>query len=85
MKSYLTDRYQLVNVVNNIYQKLNKLVIKQSVPQGSMLGPLLFLVYDYGKSFQLADVPSVIAVGLNISNVALASTQIADKMKEWAC
>ena len=41
-KSYLVNRYQFVSI--NGY-KSNKLPMKHGVPQGSVLGSLLFLIY----------------------------------------
>lgn len=42
IRSYLTDRTQYVEINGN---KSNQLKITSGVPQGSVLGPLLFLVY----------------------------------------
>ena len=42
LKSYLSDRYQQVKIENHTSDKL---LVKFGVPHGSVLGPLLFLLY----------------------------------------
>ena len=41
-KCYLSDRYQQVKIQNHTSEKL---LVKFGVPQGSVLGPLLFILY----------------------------------------
>ena len=46
MLSYLTNRYQYVNEISMYGNEISdKLLVKYGVPQGSVLGPLLLLLY----------------------------------------
>ena len=52
MRSYLTDRKQFVEIDNT---NSDTLILTTGVPQGSILGPLLFLIYmnDISKASEL--------------------------------
>jgi hypothetical protein len=75
IKSYLKDRYQRVILHNNSPDSLSKWgKILHGVPQGSILGPLLFLLYindlpqithENSKMILYADDTSIIITNSN--------------------
>lgn len=79
-KSYLIGRQQHVHVNGNDSEKLT---LKYSVPQGSILGPILFILYTndlpninkFARFIFFADDANIIVTGNNI-------TEIKDKINE---
>ena len=73
-KSYLQDRYHCVKI-ENTYSDYT--VIKHGVPQGSVLGPLLFLIYindlrnaiKHSNTIHFADDTSLLCQGKSLNKI----------------
>ena len=94
IKSYLSDRYQRVLIKNNCsnrcFSEWGK--IKQGVPQGSILGPLFFLLYindlpglinDISKPTVFADDTSIIFTNSNYLDLKHEINMVIEKMIRW--
>ena len=88
MRSYLSNRKQFT-VINDI--KSHTKPIECGVPQGSVLGPLLFLVFINDMEFCIpenlprlfADDTGLFVHGQNINRVLSTSQEIITKLEEW--
>ena len=88
IRSYLTDRKQRVKV-NGSFSTWTETV--RGVPQGSVLGPLLFHVYlndlfmflEETEICNYADDTTIYACGPNIENVIMHLENDALKITEW--
>ena len=85
LKSYLSNRLQYTSVLG---ENSSKLPIKYGVPQGSVLGPLLFLIYindiaqcsNLGISVLFADDTNIFVVGENIDEVDMKANSILNSV-----
>ena len=89
-KSYLTDRKQLVSL-NGV--ESNMKLIYCGVPQGSVIGPLLFLLYindlpnisKHLKFFLFADDTNIYYVANDLKNLEKKINKELQRQYEWLC
>jgi hypothetical protein len=93
-KSYLEQRKQRVEICHSEKGKVHSdwEIVKYGVPQGSVLGPLLFLIYindlplgmntDY-KITLYADDTSVLISGNNTYELQVKSDMALNTLKYW--
>ena len=88
--SYLSDRTQICHV-NGAYSK--KEFIKCGVPQGSILGPVLFLLYindlpgclDYSVGRLFADDTNTTFTGSSLMSLKLKMESDLNNIFDWLC
>ena len=86
-KAYLSGRKQIVNI-DNVSSPPNDITC--GVPQGSILGPLLFLIYVNDmpaavncKLLLYADDSALIVPGTKVNDIQIRLSEELDSIREW--
>ena len=90
LSSYLSNRYQKVSIHG---ESSPWLPIKCGVPQGSILGPLLFLIYindmntviEFSKVYHFADDTSFLYSCKNLNNLRKTMNKDLHFLYKWLC
>jgi hypothetical protein len=88
LESYINDRYQFVSYDN---VESHSMSLSVGVPQGSILGPLLYLIYtnDFYRclktahSIQYADDTTLLIKGNSIEDLNLSTNQELNNINDW--
>ncbi|PNF22769.1 hypothetical protein B7P43_G06670 [Cryptotermes secundus] len=94
LKSYLGNRRQRVELYTNGNEKCCSgwEIVEYGVPQGSILGPLLFLLYINDLSSALntddrlllyADDTSIVVSGIDIDEIQVRSNLVLNSLSRW--
>ena len=88
LENYLQNRYQKVRIDQHESERSN---VKSGVPQGTILGPLLFILYvndlltmmPDSTTFSYADDTAVLAEGTTWKDVECNMNDYLDKIDDW--
>jgi len=80
ISSYLSDRHQIVKINDKLSQPLS---VKHGVPQGTVLGPIFFIIYLNGLLNINADDTVILTHDKNMEELYIKRNIIFNTIKSW--